>query len=539
MRQTNASSSRRGLRRTGALAPLALCLALAGGCASRPQPAIAPPGEPAATGDVPYRLTLRPFSIAGLPGLHSFASGGAADRYVVLAGRTNGLHGFAPNRQAAQFPSFPIQQANDTVYLLDLVHARLLGQAKVTGLPKPYASQLRASNPQSILVGDFLYVLGGYGPDPATGAMVTLPWATAIDYSALVAALQGGQPLDQAFADKNMASFEHPALAIGGGDLEIWNGDFLLLYGHRFDGEYTGDGSPAFQEYSNSIRVFSIQASRQGDAVKLAVNFKGTVPDVAPGLDPDNPYHRRDLTVDAALDPAGQPRIGVYGGVFKGGRMEGYLHPLYVSSGSDLGLAVGEDTAASQLLSQYDCPVVQVYSAAKKAMYSTFFGGISQYWWDPACQCLRRDAVNLSDPKVLADGLPFIASVSTLRVTESGTAQFLHSAESFPPPGAAPSCPTSGPPASASFLGAETKLVIAEGGPAASNGVLLLDAMPRKQLVIGYLLGGIAASCPPGGDNGLRCYASTQGGSCASNRLYEVSLDPRAGTPTRRLDPPG
>jgi hypothetical protein len=49
-------------------------------------------------------------------------------------------------------------------------------------------------------------------------------------------------------------------------------------------------------------------------------------------------------------DPTGTPRIGVYGGVFKGGKMQGYVTPLYVTPGSNVGLSVTEDTSAAQLL---------------------------------------------------------------------------------------------------------------------------------------------------------------------------------------------
>jgi hypothetical protein len=514
------------------LSPL-LLLATLSACATAPLP------QPQATGDVPYSLGLQAFTIAGFPGLHSFASAGSPDQLVLLGGRTNGLHGFAPSVEAAQAPSFPKTFANDTVYVLDLVNRKLLGQATVTSLPQPYLSQLQATNLEYLLQDGFLYIAGGYGPDPATGTMVTLPYLTVIDFAALVKTVTGGGALDAAFAQANMASFQHPALAITGGDLEVQNGSFLLMYGQLFNGEYSGDGGgQVLQEYSNSIRVFSIQATRGANGIALQASFTGSYPNATSGMGPDNPYHRRDLTIAPALDPSGNPRIGVYGGVFKGGKMQGYVNPLYVTPGSNLGLNVSEDTSASQLLSQYDCATLQVFSKTNGAMYSTFFGGISQFYWDPSCNCLKGDAVNMSTRPV--DGLPFINSVSTFRVTASGSAQYLHQGAAFPPASsasAAPSCPGSNGSVTSQYLGAETKFVAVSGLPS-TNDVILLDSL-QGRTVVGYLVGGIAAWCPPvNGQAVPNCYASSQGTSCASNQFYQVTLDPGTATPTVELSAP-
>lgn len=492
--------------------------------------------KPQATGDVPYSLGLQAFTIAGFPGLHSFVSAGSPGQMVLLGGRTNGLHGFAPSADAAQAPSFPKAYANDTVYVLDLVNRKLLGQAKATGLPQPYLSQFQATNLQYLLRDTFLYIIGGYGPDPATGTMVTLPYLTVVDLPALVKTVTGGGALDAAFAQANMASFQHPALAITGGDLELQNGSFLLMYGHLFNGEYSSDGGgQVLQEYSNSIRVFSIQASRGANGIQLQASFTGAYPNVQSGMDPDNPYHRRDLTILPALDPSGNPRIGVYGGVFKGGKMQGYVNPLYVTPGSNVGLNVTEDASATQLLSQYDCATLPVFSASKGAMYSTFFGGISQFYWDPSCNCLKGDAVNLSTRPI--DGLPFISSVSTFRVNSSGSAQYLHQGAAFPPASAAPSCPGSSGNVTAQYLGAETKLVPVDGLPS-TNDVILLDGL-KGRTVVGYLIGGIAAWCPlVNGQAVPNCYASGQGTTCASNQIYQVTLDPGKATPTVQLSAP-
>jgi hypothetical protein len=146
------------------------------------------------------------------------------------------------------------------------------------------------------------------------------------------------------------------------------------------------------------------------------------------------------------------------------------------------------------------------------------------------------DAVNLSTRPV--DGLPFISSISTFRVTSAGSSQFLHQGAAFPPASAAPACPgASGGTVTSQYLGAETQFVPAEGLQF-SNGVILLDGLKSKT-VVGYLVGGIAAWCPTvNGQAVPNCYASGQGTSCASNQIYQVTLDPATATPTVSLTPP-
>ncbi len=487
----------------------------------------------AASGDVPYTLALATSAIDGYPGLHSFAFAGTADKVVLLAGRTNGLHGFAPSRQAATHPSFPEAYANDTVYVLDLTTNTLLGSAKVNGLPAPYVQQFKASNTQYLLDGDFLYIIGGYGEQPPTatsagGGLLTLPYITAVDFDALVTTVTSGGTLDASFASAHMANFQHPALAITGGDLQVLDGRFLLIYGHQFDGEYSLGGGQAFQEYSNSVRVFTVSASTTGSSVNLDVDYQGSDPTVTSGMDPDNPFHRRDLTVKPAQAPDGSPRIGVYGGVFKGGRMEGYVHPIYITSDSSqpLGIATPtEDTSATQLLSQYDCATIQVYSASRSAMYSTFFGGMSYYDWDATASCLKHDTLDLNN---FVDGLPFINSVSTLRVTSADTKQFLDSNLTFAPTGGIPQCQGVNPDGSpvtveAPYLGSESKFVPITGLPM-RNGVLQLDQLSERT-VIGYLVGGIASNMPYGSN-------PNEGVTCASNLVYMVSIDPTTASQT-------
>lgn len=510
-----------------ALLALALPLALWGlGCKGpvSPKPTLL-------VADVPFQLSLEPFQIEGLVGLHSVAYGTHDGKLVVLAGRRDGMHTFPPQRgEGAEVRAFPPDEANDTVYVVDLTARRVLGKGSVNALPARIANQLRAANVQYFTRDGRLYIVGGYAPTPDRSSMKTLDQVLAIDLAALIGRVTGNRPLDEAFAREAIAVGSHPAVAVTGGHIGLLGDRVLLAFGHLYNGLYTTGGGLAQQEYSQSVRELSFTL----DGTAVNIDYIGKDPDPPPTEPqpvPDGPYHRRDYTLLPALAPDGSPRIAAYGGVFKGGRMEGYVHPIYITaaSGAGSGNSAGklsfrmtEDTTSSQLLSQYEAAAIPIYSRSRQAMYTTFFGGISQYYWDAQARALRRDPPNFNVTPVI-DGLPFISSISTLRVDGKANGDFLHVEEAFPPVGGEPRCGTDA--VKAPYLGANSFFVAAPGG-AAKGTVIALDEI-TKPTVIGYVIGGIASTLPYPGP-----------ATCASNMIYAVTLVPDRATKTVKLTAP-
>lgn len=483
---------------------------------------------------IPYSLTLEGFSIDGFPGLHSAVVAGTPDKLLMIGGRRNGLHGFPADKSPdgkPQTPAFPKTEANDTIYALDLKNRKLLGSAKVGSLPPQVVKQFTATNTQYQLLKGWLYIFGGYGADAQKGTLSTLGYVTVVNFDALADAVINKQPLDAAFTAANIVQFQHPALAITGGELELLPDasgatDFVLAFGQQFDGEYTTGGGVANQLYSEGVRVF--QFTYPPNSTKpSAVNFLKAVPN-PPGtqMDPENPYHRRDYTLKPSLDASGNRRLVAYGGVFKGGRIEGFLNPVFIGSGAGT-VTLTPNTNTSQLLSQYDTASIQLFDNRGGAgtIYTTFFGGISQYYWDDATQSLKRDPLNLNKPPADAkDGLPFINSISTLKTptgNDTGT-QYLHTGQAFPPTSSALTCSNVPAP----YGGAETKFVIASGVPTATDGVLQLNAI-TSATVVGYMVGGIISTLP-----------YPNGATCASGTFYQVMLNPTQPTGTVQLQIP-
>lgn len=491
------------------------------------------PTADAAASAIPYSLTLEGFAIDGFPGLHSAVVAGAPEKLLMIGGRRNGLHNFPANGTAAQNPAFPKTEANDTIYALDLTNRKLLGSAQVNALPPKVVKQFTATNTEYQLLNGWLYIVGGYGADPQKGTLSTLDYVTVVNFDALADAVINKQPLDSAFASANIVQFDHPALAITGGELELLPDtsgatDFVLAFGQQFDGEYTTGGGLVNQVYSDGVRVFQFTYPANG-AKPSGVNFLTAVPN-PPGtqMDPENPYHRRDFTLKPSLDASGKRRLVAYGGVFKGGRIEGFLNPVFIGSGPNT-VTLTPNTSTSQLLSQYDTASIQLFDnrGGSGTVYTTFFGGISQYYWDDATKGLKRDPLNLNKTSAV-DGLPFINSISTLKMptgNDTGT-QYMHTGQVFPPTSAVPTCASASGNVNAPYGGTETKFVIASGIPLATAGVLQLSAI-KSTSVVGYMVGGIMSTAP-----------YPNGATCASGMFYQVTLNPTQPTNTVQLQAP-
>lgn len=514
-------------------------LALAALGCSTPPPAAAPlaPADPdvvpalppAPAPDIPFQLKIQRLTTGALPGLQSMIAVPFEDKLVLLAGRTNGLHGFPGQSRATANPSFPKQQANERAYLVQQGTGEVLASASVLGLPQNVAQQLTASNTQFAVSGDgVLYVAGGYGYAPTGEGMLTLQQAMAVSLSELVTAIQN-DALDAKFAASSIYVGSHPALAITGGSLQpadpLNQQGFLLIFGQQFDGVYSTGGGVAVQNYSESVRQFTFTPGASGATSgkptgALTVNLMAIEPPISRDRPPEatQQYHRRDLTVLTLLSPDGADRIAALGGVFVPGQMAGFVNPVLIdASASAPGFSLNVDKAAIQWLSQYEAAAIPIHSQRERATYVTLFGGISQYYWKDGQ--LAHDAPNFNiNPPV--DGLPFINSISTLKMLPAGTAQFLHDGQAFPPAGLEPVCGTANSPAP--YLGAETVFVPSPNA-LDPDGYIQLDAF-QQATVLGYLVGGIAALAPYPGDQ-----------TCASASYYEVTLIPNQATPSVRL----
>src|SRR5262245_3146322 len=153
-----------------------------------------PATDPTAT--LPFAIELEPVPIRGLPHLQSYAQARSGSRWLLVCGRTCGLHQFVQSGPGGTPPpnAFPLSAASGRVYVLDTA-ARTIASASTESLPGPIADALGATNVQSAQRGDRLYVVGGYGRESATGAMTTLSTVTSISVPGLIDAVLKGTDL--------------------------------------------------------------------------------------------------------------------------------------------------------------------------------------------------------------------------------------------------------------------------------------------------------------------------------------------------------
>ncbi|MDX1531113.1 MAG: hypothetical protein R3362_06270, partial [Rhodothermales bacterium] len=382
---------------------------------------------------------------AAIPALHSFAWAEHDGKWLLVAGRTDGLHGFGAD-------PFPVASANDAVWVVDPAAGTAWSQP-LDGLSTPLRESLMVTNAQYHQEGETLYLIGGYGHSTEAGTMITFPTLTAIDVPELIAAVTGGTDLGPHFRQ-----IEDERMAVTGGELRKLPlfGQYLLIGGQRFDGEYSGPGSEFEQEYLTSIRAFDIDDGAGLAVIGWAEFF----------TDPDG-LHRRDLTVapvawpDASVGTA--HGFGIYGGVFRPAQDLPILEPAFVyhTDVPEYALADGFE----QQLNHYTCPAVALVDPATARTFTTFFGGMGLYYEDD------DTGEVVADPRV-----PFIREVSTL-TTEQAT-PIAETLQPFEMPG---------------FLGTNAAFIPATDVPQYENGAFKLDELPAEWVTVGTIYGGLEA----------------------------------------------
>lgn len=479
---------------------LRIALAAALSLALAPAPSRAqkdPTTDPTAT--LPFSVELEPVTIPGLPHLQSYAQARSGSRWLLVCGRTRGLHQFVSS-EGGKPPAnaFPRSSANGRIYVLDPT-ARTVASASVDSLPGPVADALSATNVQAAQRGDRLYIVGGYGHESATGQMTSFPTVTSIHVSGLIDAVLKGTDLaphiEQVPLQRTISTGGVPQVQtyrLTGGELERIGDDFYLIFGQEFRGLYSVDPGdfgkwPLVQQYSERIFVLAITDDPLTVTIKTILN--------ADPNDPTSPYHRRDLNVLPTRTADGKPSLTVYGGVFVPGQATAYRNPVYITGPTPRDVAV--DVNFAQALSQYDCAAMTMFDATSGTLYTTFFGGISLYYVDPKTHRVKEDT-----------GLPFIKDISTIVRDKSGNSAQLVMPTRLP-----------------GYLGAEMRFLSEvdalrpeERSQHPDDGVLSFDAI-KARTSVGYLFGGIEATAP-----------QTEGDptkSRASNALLRVWITPR------------
>lgn len=427
---------------------------------------------------LPFTIEIEEASFALPTGLQAYARATYNNKWVLLAGRTNGLHGFASVGN-----NFPPQYQNTTVYVVDpakgITHSRsLVG----SGLTQDEIDILSVVAPQSCQNGSSLYIVGGYGINTTSGLMETKNTLTQIDLKKLVSWVETGAPSIK----KAIQMATHEYLRVTGGAL-FRNTDhdpFLLIVGQNFAGLYTS-GSNGI--YTDQIRSFWLQDING----ELAI-----IPHQSATIDPD--YRRRDLPVAPILNNNESAYVA-FGGVFtlSGGvwTVPIFIQPQGESSQDD----PLDPSTFKQGMNHYECPKIGLYSTRTKEMYVVLPGGLSYGYFS--------GGVFQTDSEV-----PFINQVTTININKKKEyAQFIMDNEY-------PFIASTGTnPGNQLLFGTEARFFHAPGVATFRNDVIQLDTI-KKPTVIGYIVGGIMSTLPN---------TVTPADSTSSPYIFTVKVVPR------------
>lgn len=406
----------------------------------------------------PAMLYVDEISIPSFPTFHSSAVGAHDGKWFIMGGRTNGLHGFYP---PFAFPSNGIQ---GQIYVVDQV-AGSVWFSNLDSLPQPLKEQLSSSNMQQCVIGDKMYISGGYGYSATQDEYITFPYLTEVDLPSLSQAVVAGTSPASSFkyvVDTNMA--------VTGGRMLTHNNRLYLFFGHTFTGRYSTTPGDVFeQEYSYQIRMFDVNSTQ--DSIDI-INYSAVTDSVN--------FRRRDLNVTPYIH---QDTVGfmAWSGVFKEDVDRPHTNQIFIKP--DGSYQIIEQI---QKCNQYHCAFIPLDIWNQTSVL--FLGGMAEY-----------ESPNLNVPDTL---VPFIKNVTS--ITENLTDFDENpSAQKF-----------------SSFFGTNSEFIPEEEFLDQQTGMLMIGhGFCNNVQVIGYVIGGIESTGP---------HISTFNDpslSFASNKIYKISFE--------------
>jgi hypothetical protein len=430
---------------------------------------------------LPLRITIEQADFSLPSGVQSYVAGTFGGRWLILAGRINGLHGFDPNN------NFPPNEQNSTVFVVDPVQetvAMRLLTAPGSGLTQSQVDLLSVTSAQSYQVGNTLYMTGGYGVDTSTGNFSTKDALTAIDVPGLMQWVDNTSPGDT--AAQHIRQIHDPVFQVTGGQMRLGTGGVtMLMLGQNF----VGDNVFVDGTYTEQVRRFRIS----DNGVTLSVAPLSPLPAI-----PDANYRRRDLNVVPLIRDGNDAGWAALSGVFTPGNGV-WTVPVQIAGDGTPSMADPTNPSTfKQGMNGYASANFGAYSPSTRQMYTVLLGGISFGYF--AGGAFVTDAE-----------LPFINQVTTIRQSPDGVvSQYIMNSE-YPFIAS-----TGSNPGNQLLFGAGAHLFAAAGVPVYGNGVMDLDQLGgSRPRVIGYIVGGIMSTLPN---------TNAQSDTAASPYIFKVTL---------------
>lgn len=431
---------------------------------------------------LPFRVVIENTTIKLPIGNHSGVVGVYKGQWILLAGRSDGMHGFGND-------PFPDPAQNRNIYVINpatgAVFTRALADPS-SGLTAQQIDTLAVTSPQGYQESDTLYMTGGYGSDSSNGTFGTKPVLTAIYLPGIVqwVTRTGNQSVA-----RNIQQIFNPLFQVTGGEMFKLGSAMQLIFGQNFTGIYTGGSNG---DYSEQVRRFKLIESNG----QLTVATYPSKP-----LNPDPNFRRRDLNiVPALLNNQGNLQYGLvaYAGVFTPSDGAWTVPVVFTETGDPQMANPNLPSTFKQAMNHYVCATASLYSRKYQSTYHIFLGGISYGFF--------VNGVFQTDSE-----LPFINQITTVKMDKEGHfSQYLMNSE-YPV-----ILSTQSNPGNPLLFGAGAYF-IADNIQRYPNGVISLDTI-RKPTVIGYIVGGIQSTVPN---------TNVASDSTASTYVFKVTLIPK------------
>lgn len=453
--------------------------------------------------NLPFRVKIEKANFSLPTGLQSYVSAIYKDKWLILAGRTSGLHGFEDNTN-----NFPPDAQNTTVYVVNpftgKVSSRSLSE-KFSGLTQHQIDLLSVTAAQAYQSESTLYITGGYGVESDTGKFTTKPYLTAIDVPGLIQWVERTCPCDT--AAEHIRHIYDPIFQVTGGYMnQVGHNPTLLIVGQDFEGFYHDSSDPATQVYTEQVRRFRIF----DDGCHLSFAPLPSLP-----VTPDPNLRRRDLNVVPVVRNDNGQLIESFvalSGVFT--PTDGiWTVPVEVTADGVPSMADPNlPSTFKQGMNNYDCPTLGLFSEKSGAMFNVIFGGISFGFFEKNLLSGNSESGIKGYTFKTDDEIPFINQTTTIKINKHG-----HYSQHFMKKGSFPTILSKkSNPGNPLLFGAEAELFLFDRLPKYSNGVVKLDQI-KKRTLIGYIVGGIQSTLPN---------TNTASDSAASPYIFKVFVEP-------------
>jgi len=444
------------------------------------------------TSSLNYTIKLRKRDVPVLPTLQSFASGQSNGLWVIIGGRTNGLHNFTNN----PVKNFPPAKQNRKIYVIDPATgqkwSRRLDDSTLT---EDQVDALSTTATESVQIGETLYMVGGYGRLRSHKDFKTFASMTAFDLPTIIKWVRNESlPPGKRDLAKIIRQTHRSALKVTGGQLLMIGDRAYLAFGQLFDGGY-GGSKPPIQVYTTQVRSFRI--IDDGTTLSIAdIKRHPTTPN------PDD-YRRRDYNLVPFIDTADgkrQPKLAALAGVFT--LSDGmFTVPVEINRRGVPSMAdPTASTTFKQAMNGYNCANLSIFDSRNGESHAVLFGGISYVYYRPGVK------------KFVKDGhFPFINDITTIVRKSDGSYSQIWNGQ-FPIVKDADD--------KRLRFGAEAGVFLNPDIPLTNNGMIdvakLKPSGTTKEFVVGWIYGGIAAD------------AGNDGNTTASNLIFDIVLTPKA-----------